>query len=71
MAYNYNPNGANDELNDDDLEFAIGGVPYNVGVEYAREHGLNVGDNQRSNDELTEEELEHYLGGVPTGRGRR
>lgn len=71
MAYDYNPNRASGELSEDDLEFAIGGVPYEVGVEYAREHGLNVRDNQRSNDELTEEELEHYLGGVPTGRGGR
>ena len=83
MAYNYNPNGSNDELNEDDLDFVIGGVPYNVGVEYAMEHNnssSNIGDGELSlenldnvafNPDFNRQYNEQAYRDISTGRGRR
>ena len=83
MAYNYNPNRASDELSEDDLNFVIGGVPYEVGKQYAMTH--NNGSSSNGDGELSAEDLnnvafnpdfnrqynEQAYKDISTGRGRR
>lgn len=66
MAYNFNPN--NKEFNEEDLDFAMGGVnmSYEVMRKMAIENGMaNARHGGYDKSELSLDELDKVMGGIP------